>query len=88
MLPIIVAGTDLRPEEWPALERCDNHLREYGKTDGSLRAVLLRARVAEALDAMPRQLHSPLVFPGPPGHYLDYNGWRRRHLTPAVRAAG
>ena len=87
-LPIIVAGTGLRPEEWLALERrdidrprgivhvrrvyVDQHLREYGKTDGSLRAVPLCARVAEALEALPPQLRSPLLFPGPRGAYLDY----------------
>jgi integrase len=103
-LPIFVALTGLRPEEWLALERRDidreagvvhvrrvftaGELKLVGKNTRSLRAVPLPARALEALDAIPARLDTRLLFPGERGGYLNLNTWRSREWTPALRAAG
>jgi integrase len=94
----------LRPEELFALGRRDvdradsvlhvgrrftgGILKEGGKTDGSVRTVPLRKVVLDALDAMPRRIDSPLLFPAPRGAHIDVERFRHREWTPALRAAG
>jgi integrase len=103
LLPILVAGTGMRPEEWLALTRADIDVKnrvvqvrrvftdgmtkEFGKQQRSLRRIPLRQRVVDALDAHPWRIDSPLVFPGPRGH-LDLHAWRRDEWYPALESAG
>jgi integrase len=63
-------------------------LKEGGKTPGSVRAVPLRAKVLEALDAMPTRIDTLALFPAPRGGYIDGERFRHREWTPALRAAG
>lgn len=102
-LPLLVAGTGLRPEEWLALEwrdldlkagvlhvrrvYTDGRVKEYGKQDRSLRRVPLRTRAVEALRAHPQGFGAMLVYPGESGH-LNLHGWRREEWHPAIEAAG
>jgi integrase len=103
-LPILVAGTGLRPEEWLALERrdldlkagvlqvrrvyTDGRVKEYGKQSRSVRRIPLRRRAVEALQAHPWRLDTPLVHPGERGGYLNLNEWRRDEWSPAIESAG
>jgi integrase len=102
-LPIFVAETGLRPEEWLALERRDldrnnmlvsvnkvytaGEAKPHTKT-GEPRLVPLSDRALAAYDALPLRLDSKLVFPGKRGSYMDLGAWRRNHWTPAIKAAG
>ena len=103
-LPILVAGTGLRPEEWLALERrdvdtragvlhvrrvfTDGRVKEYGKQSRSLRRVPLRACVIDALEAHAWRIDSLLVYPGERGGYLNLHAWRRDEWYPALDSAG
>lgn len=103
-LPVFVAGTGLRPEEWIALERgdvdrktrvvhvrrtfYDGRLKEYAKTDRSRRRVPLRKAVIDAVDQATTRIDSGLLFPGPNGRHINLANWRRRYWTPALEAAG
>ena len=57
----------------------------------------LSRRALAALDALPRRLSSPLVFPAPGGAnglkagrgtHIDLHNWRAREWRPALEAAG
>ncbi len=112
-LVVFAAETALRPEEWAAARRqdvdrvqgvvrvertvVDGLEKPYGKTARSRRAVPLSARAIAALDELPAQLRSPLLFPAPQGGPIRLNNWRsprmaagavrgRRRVPPAVRA--
>jgi integrase len=103
-LPVFVAATGVRPEEWQALERRDidhqaglvtvvrtasgGEVVALGKTAGARRQVPLSRRALGALDAIPPRLDTPLLFPAPAGGLLNLDNWRRREWAPAVEAAG
>ena len=100
--PIFAAATELRPEEWQALERRDldrragvvNVLRavsdgevvELAKTNVSRRQVPLTRRALAALDALPARLDTPLIFPAPKGGLLKLDNFRRREWALAIEA--
>ena len=103
-LPLFVALTGLRPEEWIGLERgdvdraagvvhvrrvfTDGQVKLYGKQSRSLRTVPLPLRAAQALDELPPRLDTRLLFPGERVGHLNLHAWRSAEWTPAVRAAG
>ena len=112
-LAIFASETGLRPAEWIALEWrsvdraagvalvertfSGGRLKAYGKTDRSRRRVPLSRRALAALDALPRRLNAPLVFPAPggangvkagQGMHIDLHNWRAREWHPALEAAG
>jgi integrase len=103
-IPILLAGTGLRPEEAFGLHRADvdakakvvhvrrrftsGMVKEGGKTPGSVRTVPLRQRVIDALEAMPPRIDTPILFPAPRGGYIDIEKFRHREWVPALKAAG
>jgi integrase len=103
-LPILVAATGLRPEEWQALERRDidrgaglmnvrrtvssGQVVELGKTNRSRRQVPLSTRALGALDTLPARLDTPLLFASPKGELLNTNNFRNREWAPAIEASG
>jgi integrase len=104
MIPVVLVGTGLRPEELYGLERRDvdraagvlNVERVYSqgrlkpclKSDRQRRRVPLRARVLAALDAMHARIDTPVLFPTADGGRIRHATFRLRHWTPALRAAG
>jgi integrase len=103
-IPVLGAGTGLRPEEWIALERRDldrqgatltvervfsgGVLKQCAKTSRQRRIVPLRQLVLDALDEQPPRLDSPLLFPAPRGGHIDIEKFRYREWAPAIEAAG
>ena len=102
-LVLFAAATGIRPGEWIALEHRDidreahviyvrrayrNGRVKCPKTDASVRAVPLQAAALAALDRLPANGRSLLVFPSPHGGYFDLHNFRNRHWKPAQLAAG
>jgi integrase len=99
---IVGVGTGLRPEELFGLNWSDIDLarrvltvrrvytkgveKPYGKTEGSMRRVPLRARVVDALERLPHR--RGFVFHGEKGGRVYLNAWRADTWKPAFEAAG
>ena len=78
----------MRPRLIRVCKRYTDGRIEQGTKTVPERFVPLRARVLEALDAMPTRIDTPILFPAPRGGYLEINRFRLRHWYPALRAAG
>ena len=63
-------------------------LVELAKTNASRRQVPLTPRALEALDALPAQLDTRLLFPAPAGGLINLDNFRRREWAPAIEASG
>jgi integrase len=103
-VPVVLAGTGLRPEELWGLERrhldrangvlsieqvyTQGRLKPCKKSDLQRRRVPLRGKVLEVLESMPRRLDTQVLFPGHDGRYVRHATFRLRHWDPALRAAG
>ena len=61
-------------------------LKDDTKTAGSSRGIPLRARVVEALEAIP--MRRGILFPAATGGRTAINNWRQREWRPALEAAG
>jgi integrase len=100
---VFAAATGLRPSELFALERVtwivppvssrsDGRTRTDGssrpKTRLSRRAVPLQAIAIAALDQLPPQEASPLLFPNARGGHLDFRNFNRRHWKPVQKTVG
>lgn len=102
-LVLFAAATGLRPGEWIALEHRDidrdarvayvrrahrNGRVKVPKTEASIRAVPLQTIAVAALERLPANGRSPIVFPSPGGGYFDLHNFRNRYWKPAQLAAG
>ncbi len=100
---MFAAATGLRPGEWIALEQRDidrearvvyvrrayrNGRLKCTKTEASVRAVPLQTIALAALEQLPADKSSALLFPSPRGGHLDLHNFRNRDWKPAQRAAG
>jgi integrase len=100
---LFAAATGLRPGEWMALEWRDidrqarvvyvrralrNGRLKSTKTEGSIRAVPLQSIALAALDHLPADIESELLFPSSRGSYYDLHNFRNRYWKPAQIAAG
>jgi integrase len=89
-LALFAAATGLRPGEWIALEHRDidrdarvvyvrrayrNGRVKVPKTEASIRAVPLQTIALAALERLPANGRSPLVFPSPNGGYFDLHNF-------------
>jgi hypothetical protein len=61
---------------------------EQTKTRLSRRAVPLQAIAIEALEQLPVQADSPLLFPNAHGGPLDFSNFNRRHWKPVQKTSG
>jgi integrase len=102
-LVLFAAATGLRPGEWIALEHRDidrdarvvyvrrayrNGRVKVPKTEASIRAVPLQTIALAALERLPANGRSRLVFPSPNVGYFDLHNFRNRYWKPAHLAAG
>jgi integrase len=100
---VFAAATGLRPGEWVALEHRDvdrdarvayvrraftNGRLKHTKTEASVRAVPLQAIALAAVEELPSDSETRLLFPSPRGGYLDLRNFRNRHWKPAQLEAG
>jgi integrase len=102
-LVLFAAATGLRPGEWIALEHRDidrearvlyvrrayrNGRIKWPKTEASVRAVPLQMIALAALERLPANGRSRLVFPSPNGGHFDLHNFRNRYWKPAQLATG
>jgi integrase len=103
-IPVVLAGTGLRPEELYGLEWRDvdlkdgvlsvervytqNTLKACKKSDRQRRRVPLRGRVVDALEGIPRGFGQTPVFTDRRGERVKHITFRMRHWAPALKAAG